>query len=100
MIKYYYYSTIIKYLTALLELSLGTRVVLKFLGASAKARIVELLYLYTDFIVAPFKFIFPNIPLRDGGILDLVALSAMAGYLILVLVILKLLKIVLIRPLQ
>lgn len=93
----YYYSTIIKYLTALLELLLGARIVLKFLGASAKAQIVEWLYQGTDFIIAPFKYIFKNIVL-GGGIIDLIALSAMIGYLILVLVILKFLRIVLIRP--
>jgi len=98
MTKYYYFSTIIKYLTALLEILLGARVVLKFLGASVKAQIVQLLYQTTDFIIAPFKSIFLNVALRDGGVLDLVAFSAMAGYLILVLIILKFLRIVLLRP--
>jgi hypothetical protein len=98
MIRYYYVSTTIKYLTALLELLLGIRVVLKFLAASAKAQIVELLYQITNFIIAPFKSIFQNVVLSSGGVIDLVSFSAMAGYFIFVLVVLKLLKIIFIRP--
>jgi len=81
MTKYYYISAIIKYLTGLLEIILGARVVLKFLGASSKALIVELLYKTTDFITAPFKFIFPNVYL-EKGVIDFTTLSAMLGYLI------------------
>lgn len=99
MTKYYYISAIIKYLTGLLEIVLGVRVVLKFLGASSKALIVELLYKTTDFITAPFKFIFPNVYL-EKGVIDFTTLSAMLGYLILVLVILKLLHLILIRPIS
>ncbi len=99
MTKYYYISAIIKYLTGLLEIVLGARVVLKFLGASSKALIVELLYKTTDFITAPFKFIFQSVYL-DKGVIDFTTLSAMAGYLILVLVILKLLRLILIRPIS
>lgn len=99
MTQYYYISAIIKYLTGLLEIVLGIRVILKFLGASSKALIVELLYKITDFITAPFKFIFPNVSL-EKGIIDFTTLSAMVGYLILVLVILKLLRLILIRPIS
>ena len=99
MTKYYYTSAIIKYLTGLLEIILGARVILKFLGASSKALIVELLYKITDFIAAPFKFIFPNVYLNKG-VIDFTTLSAMAGYFILVLVILKLLRLILIRPIS
>ncbi|MCL5004402.1 MAG: YggT family protein [Patescibacteria group bacterium] len=99
MHKYYYISSIIKYLTGLLEIVLGARVVLKFLGASSKALIVELLYKTTDFIIAPFKFIFPNVYVNKG-VVDFTTLSAMLGYLILVLVILKFLRLILIRPLE
>ncbi|MCL5004593.1 MAG: YggT family protein [Patescibacteria group bacterium] len=97
MHKYYYISSIIKYLTGLLEIVLGARVVLKFLGASSKAVIVDLLYEITDFIIAPFKFIFPNVVLSKG-VVDFTALSAMLGYLILILVMLKFLRLILIRP--
>lgn len=96
--NYYYISSIIKYLTGLLEIVLGIRVVLKFLGASSRALIVDLLYRTTDFIAAPFKFIFPNVPI-DKGVIDFTVISAMAGYLILTLVILKFLSLILIRPL-
>lgn len=98
MNNYYYISSIIKYLTGLLEIILGIRVVLKFLGASSRALIVNLLYKTTDFIAAPFKFIFPNVFI-DKGVIDFTVISAMAGYLILTLVILKFLRLVLIKPL-
>jgi hypothetical protein len=68
------------------------------LAASAKAQIVELLYQITNFIIAPFKSIFQNVVLSSGGVIDLVSFSAMAGYFIFVLVVLKLLKIIFIRP--
>ena len=96
MAKYYFIASLIKYFTILLEILLGIRVVLKFLGASIKAEIVQLVYGISDFFVAPFKFIFPNISI-NGGIIDFVAISAIIGYLILILIILKLLKIVFLR---
>lgn len=97
MDKYYLIASLIKYFTALLELLLGIRVILKFLGASARAEIVQLVYGISDFFAAPFKFIFPNISISGGGVIDFVAISAMVGYLVLVLIILKLLKIIFLR---
>lgn len=93
MVKYYFIASLIKYFTILLELLLGIRVVFKFLGANAKAEIVQLIYGISDFFTMPFKFIFPNISI-NGGIIDFVAISAIIGYLILVLIILKLFKII------
>lgn len=93
MVQYHFLSSIIKYFTILLELLLGIRVVLKFLGANPLADIVRLVYGISDFFASPFKSIFPNIVLSNG-IIDLVAISAMVGYLIAVLIILKLLKII------
>mgnify|MGYP001614220711 FL=1 len=96
MNTYYLIASLIKYFTILLELLLGIRVILKFLGASAKAEIVQLVYGISDFFIAPFKFIFQNISIGEG-IIDLVAISAIIGYFILVLIILKLLKIIFLK---
>ena len=83
-------SSLVKYIVALLELLLGIRLVLKFLGASERAMIVDWLYKISDVIVSPFDFIFSNIYTRQGMI-DIVAISAIVGYFILTLIILKLL---------
>ncbi len=90
------FSLIIKYFFALLEALIGLRVILRFLGAGERAIIVDLLYGFTDIFLVPFKYIFPNIYLRDG-IIDVVAISAMAGYFIVVLAILRFLDLIFLK---
>ena len=90
------FSLIIKYFFALLEALIGIRVVLRFLGASERAIIVDLIYGLTDIFLVPFRYIFPNIYLRDG-IVDIVAVSAMIGYFIVVLAVLRLLDLLFLK---
>lgn len=83
----------IKYLTGLVELLLSVRIILKFLGAGEKALIVKFLYFITGILTSPFRFIFPSIYFQKGWV-DLTALSAIVGYFILAIVVLKLLNLI------
>ncbi len=85
--------SIIKYLTGLVELLLAVRIILKFLGAGEKAMIVEFLYFITGILISPFKFIFPSVYFQKGWV-DLTAFSAMVGYFILAIIIIKLLRLI------
>ncbi|MBI4993540.1 YggT family protein [Candidatus Wolfebacteria bacterium] len=93
---YHSFSIIIKSINSLLEIFLGIRVVLKFFGASSKASIVDTIYKFSDLLISPFKSIFPNIYLTSGMI-DMVAISAMIGYLILTFIIIKILQLIFLR---
>lgn len=84
----------IKYLLGFFELFLGLRLVLRLLGANPTTPIVELLYLITSVINAPFKGIFSNIELRSGGVFDLVTITAMVGYPIIVYLLIEFLNLV------
>lgn len=75
----------------LLEVFLFLRLSLKFLGANPKAIIVGIIYKTTEIVIFPFKFIFPNIFLKNYFI-EITTLSAMLGYALLVFVIFKLLR--------
>lgn len=79
----------IKYFLGLFEVLLAARVVLKFLAANPKAVIVDLVYKVSDIIIYPWSGIFKNAYLTGGGVVDVVAISAMIGYPILVYIILE-----------
>lgn len=82
----------IKRLFGLLEWFLFLRLILKFLGASPKSIVINLVYKYSHVLIAPFQFIFADIYWR-GRLIETATLSAMIGYLILILVFFKLLNI-------
>ncbi len=83
---------VIKRLFFLLEFFLFIRLTLKFLGANPKTPAVELIYQYSDILVSPFNFIFPNIYWPRGYLIETATISAMIGYAIAVFVIVKLLR--------
>lgn len=85
-------SDLIKKLFYLLEFFLFLRLILKFIGASPKALVVELIYKWSDFFISPFKFIFKNTYWPQDYFIETATISAMIGYAILVLVIFKILK--------
>ena len=82
----------LKYLLSIVEVLLVVRVALQLFGASAQAMVVEFFYVVTGIINTPFQGIFENIPLRVGGVIDLVAISAMIGYPIIVFLLKELLE--------
>lgn len=76
----------------LTEFFLMIRFILKWLNASDSAFIVSIFYSFTDVLVWPFNFIFPNIALNGGGIADMIAISSMIGYAVFTLIIIGILK--------
>lgn len=82
----------IKRLFFLLEFFLFLRLLLKYSGANPKTLVVELIYQYSDILVSPFEFIFPNIYWPEGRLIEIATISAMIGYAILVFIIFQLLR--------
>ena len=76
----------------LLEFFLFLRLLLKYSGANPKTLVVELIYQYSDILVSPFEFIFPNIYWPEGRFIEIAVISAIIGYAILVFIIFQLLK--------
>ncbi len=64
----------------LVEIALVVRVVLRVLSANPAAGIVAFVYYWTDFLLQPVQYIFPNIPIIGNSVLDLVAIAAMIFY--------------------
>ena len=75
----------------LIEAFLIIRIGLKFFGANASALVVRVLYEITENIVSPFSSIFPNIYL-GSHLLDVIAISAAVGYMIIYLIALAILR--------
>lgn len=81
-------------LFALAELLLLLRVSLKILEANPAAFFVNYLYQATDFLLFPLQGVFANITIASGGVIDVVALTAMVLYLIAFAIILKIFALV------
>ncbi|MBI4033980.1 MAG: YggT family protein [Candidatus Brennerbacteria bacterium] len=84
----------IRYVLGFFELLLGLRILLRLLAANPLTPIVDFLYTVTDIIVFPFQGIFSNVQLRGGGIFDVVAITAMVGYPIIVYLLIEILHII------
>lgn len=84
------FARYIRYFLGLFEVLLALRVALRFLAANPQAVIVDLVYKLSDIVIYPFSGIFKNAYLAGGGVVDVVAISAMIGYPILVYIILEL----------
>ena len=87
------YSAILrsaKRLFGLLEWFLFLRLVLKFLGASSESLVAAVIYKYSDILIGPFQSIFPDIYFK-GRMIETATISAMIGYLILMLIFFRLL---------
>lgn len=85
-------SRLIKKLFLLLEVFLLLRLILKFLSASPRSLIVKLVYKWSNYLVSPFNFIFPNIYWPKDYFIEIATISAMVGYAILLFIVLKLLR--------
>ena len=79
----------IKRILWIVELFLFLRLLLKFLGASSEAFVVNLIYKYSDILISPFRLIFQDI-YWNGKVIELATISTMIGYVIFVFVIFKL----------
>ena len=83
-----------RYVLGFFEILLGIRLVLRLLAANPAAPIVDLLYTLTSIIITPFRGIFSDIYLRSGGIFDLVTITSMVSYPIIVYLIFELVNII------
>lgn len=88
---YYRIEGAVKKVLYLLEVFLFLRILLKFLEANPKALVVGLIYKYTDILIYPFEFIFPDIYWRFY-LIEIATISAMLGYWLAVYIIFKLLR--------
>ena len=77
----------------LFEFFLFLRLLLKFFGANPETPVVALIYQYSGPFISPFNFIFPDIYLSKGYLIEIATVSAMIGYAILVFLIVQLLKV-------
>jgi hypothetical protein len=82
---------VIKKLLGLLEIFLAIRLVLKMLAANPLAPVVNLVYKGSDFLVAPFKYIFTDFYWK-GLFVDTATISAMIGYCIIVFLLFRILR--------
>ncbi len=89
--KFIVYSFVKKVLIAVEALLLLT-VVLRFLDANEETFIVKVLYKASDIVVWPFQRIFPNHILSDGTFLDIVGITSMVGYGLIILILYLVMK--------
>lgn len=82
---------VIKRLLVLVEFFLFLRLLLKFLNASPKALVINLIYKYSDILVSPFNFIFPDIWIK-GRLIEAATISAIIGCGVVVLIVFQLLR--------
>ena len=91
----YYARRIVVLLFTILLVLIVLRIVLLALGASSQNALVDFIYTFTEFFVAPFYGIFPidRVTPNGPGTLDIAALVALVGYFLLQLLILAILAI-------
>lgn len=88
---YYFFDYILKRLLAIMGAVVFVRLLLKFFGANTTSYIVAKWYVVSDVIIWPFQGIFSNIE-WEGHIIDVVGACAIAGYAILIFIILQILR--------
>lgn len=87
---YAFIASIIKKLLGLVEIFLFLRLLLKFLWANDTTPIVYYVYKYTNFLVAPFDYIFHDI-YWQGRIIEISSITAMIAYALAVFILFELL---------
>jgi len=90
--------TLVNNLFGVLELLLLFRILLRLFSANPAAPIVALVYRWTDFLLQPVRFIFPNWNIAGTSVVDVVAIAGMVMYSVLLFVFLKLLRVILSGP--
>mgnify|MGYP001574004003 CR=1 FL=1 len=76
---------------AVVELLLIFRIAFRVLQANPAAGVVNFIYHWSDYVLAPVNYIFPNIPF-GGSTIDVVAISGMVFYAVIFGIVLKALK--------
>ncbi len=78
----------------LVEGALGFRFVLRLFSANAQTPLVAFVYHWTDVLLQPVAFIFPNATIGTS-VIDFVALAAMVIYSIIFILVIKLVRFIL-----
>lgn len=71
---------LINFFTAVAEIFLGLRVILRLFGANSSASFVQWIYDSSAVLMQPFRGIFPTTTVAPGHLLDFSALFAMIVY--------------------
>ncbi len=82
---------VLRRVLALVEFVLLTRLVVRFLGANPEAFVAKYFYRYTDYLIWPFRNIYPDY-LWQGRAIDIVTVAAMVGYAVAFFILFRLLK--------
>ena len=77
-------ATILNVASFVLGVSIGLRIFLKALAVSSAVPIVSFIYSLSQFFINPFRGIFPDQRLGNGGFLDVTAFIALIAYMILI----------------
>ncbi len=76
---------------AILEILLIFRIIFRGLQANPGAGVVNFVYTWSDYVLKPVNYIFPNVPV-GGSTIDLVAISGMIFYAVIFGIVLKVLR--------
>lgn len=72
--------TLINVILAFVAIIIGLRLVLRLLAANPATPFVNWIYSLSDFLVRPFRGIFPSQTIQTGNVLDVTALVALIIY--------------------
>lgn len=86
-------ANFLKNITKLGEAILLLRLGLKALAANVNTFFVAQFYSLTNWLIWPFRGIFPDVKLPNGGVIDLTTVAAMVIYVFIVYLLLRLIKI-------
>jgi len=74
------------------EVFLFLRLILKFLSANPETPVVSFVFRYSDILISPFEYIFPNIQWPKGYFIETATICTMIGYAFFVFIIFQILK--------
>ena len=86
-----FFNYILNNAFGLVELLLLIRIIMSALGANGAAAIVAAIYSWSDALLQPVQYIFPNI-IIGGGAIDSVAISGMIFYAIIYFILFEIAK--------
>lgn len=88
---YTFFASFINTLLSLIGFFIGFRIIFKLFAANPATPLVSWIYNISDFLITPIRGIFPNFNLQSG-VLDLVAIIALVGYMIVGYILLELFR--------
>ena len=76
-----FFASLVNFFTGLVALILGLRIVFRLFNANPDASFVDWIYRMSEPLMAPFRGIFPSVPIDRGIVLDTTAIFALIIYL-------------------